>query len=276
MAIHPLQGVALACCLSCCCRGSPQQQLPPCWWSFRRRSRPNLGHWACRRTSCVVHFGGLRGLNAYKDVGVAIVVGRPALSNIALEMQTEALHMYDPARARRSTARPSGDGQRSRSRRRAVKLPLHPRRTQIRIAALCRRSLPPAKSSRPWRASGLMTEPSTTRVNFTSSDSIPPGCRSRGWPRWDQANVSWERIAQLRGLMLKAPEMNQAAHPDLVAQKGRGGDGSTDQRAAWLAALTAHLATFLNGQTGGNNLLANPYKKIKEEGVEIIRTIPQS
>ena len=40
------------------------------------------------------HFGALRGLNNFKDVPVAIVAGRPALSNDALEV-AEALHMHD-------------------------------------------------------------------------------------------------------------------------------------------------------------------------------------
>ena len=87
---------------------------------------------------------------------------------------------------------------------------------------------------------------------------------------WNQANVSWERLAQLRGLMLKAPEMNQLAHPDLLAQKGRSSEGADEQRFAWLIALIAHLAAFFDGRTGGRELWANPYKKVKEEGVEFI------
>ena len=41
------------------------------------------------------HFGALRGLNGFKSVASAIIVGRTALSTEMLEMQTEALHMHD-------------------------------------------------------------------------------------------------------------------------------------------------------------------------------------
>ena len=42
-------------------------------------------------------FGALRGLNAYKDVPCAIVVGRPATDNVTLELMCEALHVRNPA-----------------------------------------------------------------------------------------------------------------------------------------------------------------------------------
>lgn len=42
------------------------------------------------------HFNALRGLNRYKDVPCAVVVGRPAADQHALEMLTEALHIEKP------------------------------------------------------------------------------------------------------------------------------------------------------------------------------------
>jgi hypothetical protein len=44
------------------------------------------------------HFGALRGLNAYKDVAGAVIVGRPALSNDELELLTEAIFVRHPDR----------------------------------------------------------------------------------------------------------------------------------------------------------------------------------
>lgn len=41
------------------------------------------------------HFGALRGLNNFKDVAGAVIVGRPALSNDELELLTEAIFVAD-------------------------------------------------------------------------------------------------------------------------------------------------------------------------------------
>jgi len=44
----------------------------------------------------VEHFGVLRGLNAYKDVPVVIIVGRVRPANVDLELMTAALHSLNP------------------------------------------------------------------------------------------------------------------------------------------------------------------------------------
>ena len=47
-----------------------------------------------------VHYGALRGLNRFKDVSAAVVIGRPAIANSSLEQLTEALYLERPVSVR--------------------------------------------------------------------------------------------------------------------------------------------------------------------------------
>lgn len=182
------------------------------------------------------HFGALRGLNAYDDVPVAVVVGRPAVSNDALELLTEALHMHNPAVRDIQRARAWGAIEReveTLAGRQMVATEAHP-------DPLCR---------------ALASTITEAEVRQAVARIRPYG---RGWDKACEVHVfgqhaaglpvsefrtledtdrPWWRVALAAGAVFERPETNQAAYSGLVATRGRMSAGSTEQRQAWIDVL---------------------------------------
>jgi hypothetical protein len=182
------------------------------------------------------HFGALRGLNRFRDVKRAIVVGRPALSNDALEMLTEALHMHDAnvREVARSPVWATGKGVlETRSGPVEITTEQHPDAycaalartiTQAEVVQAVARIRPYDRGPRnPCEIHVFGQHPTGLTVDTVAC--------------WSDADVPWWRVAMANGALFERPETNQAVYSDLVAAAGRGGDESERHRGAWIEAL---------------------------------------
>lgn len=186
----------------------------------------------------VAHFGALRGLNAYRNVSVAIVFGRPALANAQLEMLTEALHMHNPAvqSVERATTWHEADDVV------ATALGLEPIKTEVHPDPHCRalgQALAPAEVRqavariRPYDRGP--SNPCELHVFGQHQAGVP--IKSLG--TWEDAEFGWHQVALANGCLFERPETNQQIYIGLVPQKGRSGDGAGEQRDAWVDVLCA-------------------------------------
>ena len=183
----------------------------------------------------VEHFGVLRGLNAYKDVPVVMIVGRIRPANIDLELMTAALHSLNP-----------------------------------RVQAIARYDVSP-KEGRPWleqhpdhHVAALQSQITTAEVRqalarariYDRSPDKPVDIHVFGqcdlglpadrviWRLWNDAKRSAVEIAAARGCVFADMRLNQRAYPgDLFPKGAKDGWGRVDREGkAKFADLVANLA----------------------------------
>lgn len=164
------------------------------------------------------HFGALRGLNTYKQIPCAIVIGRPRPSNIDLELMAEALASDDGSAI--AIDRCTIDGK-------WLEAHPDPRAAAVQAVTTLAEIKQAVARIRPYDRTA--TAPCEVHV-FGTYDTGLPDVRVT---TWSDAERDWADIALARGALFSSPLMNMHAHPGLLPKansKGQGASANTTRR----------------------------------------------
>lgn len=207
------------------------------------------------------HFGAIRGLNDYKAVPIAIVVGRNRPNNLALEMAAEALHMHDPHV--QTIGRYHVDPEQGRWWEEEHPDPLVKQVQDVITLGEVRQAVA--------RIRAFDRAPETLcRLHVIGG--YDPGLRVDQHANWNDTIRTPEQVALAAGALFARPDTNQRVYPELFPKLGRGGSANRERRFYWGQAL----AELVEGAQGGSGeMLVEPNSKIYAQDSDVpISDIP--
>jgi hypothetical protein len=189
------------------------------------------------------HFGALRGLNGFKSARVAIIAGRPAPGNDALELLTEALYMHNPAVTRITRAATWGRGPvvlETVSGPVEIDSELHP---DVHCRAYAH-SITQAEVQQAVARVRAYDRTAATPCDVHVFGQHPTGLVADAIATWNDAEQPWSQIATANGMLFERPETNQSVYVGLVPCAPSGTD-AMDMREAWIGGLAACAGTLV-------------------------------
>jgi hypothetical protein len=194
-------------------------------------------------TVAMVHFGALRGLDAFRDVPCCVVIGRPRPADIDLELQTEALHMHNPAIAEIGRRRPGHWTEQHPD-------PLVGAVQQVTTTAEVKQAV---ARMRPYDRTSA--NPCTIHVFGTYDPGLPGELVQTRL--WADADRSPAEVALAYGAAFSDNRLNQQAFAGLFPKGNAAGNGQADLQ---VKSRFAELSANLRGQIES---APYPYSKIQ-------------
>jgi hypothetical protein len=168
------------------------------------------------------HFGAIRGLNDFKSVPIAIIVGRNRPDNLALEMAAEAAHMYNPGV--QTITRYDVKPEQGRHWEEYHPDPLVRQVQDVVTLGEVRQAVARIRA---------FDRTPETMCRLHVIGGYDPGLRIDEVAHWADTVRTPEQVALAAGALFARPETNQLVYPELFAQLGSGGRANQDRRFYW-------------------------------------------